>query len=135
MLSVAISISHLLIFAVHMGLAQSSLLSPQHCLFDYLVRPREKVGRKCQTDLFCCLEIYDELKLRCLLHWQIGRLCALQDLVHINSRAPVEIVVVHPVRHETTLIDKLTLKIDSRKPVFSGKLDDPLPFGEKLASG
>jgi hypothetical protein len=36
---------------------------------DDFIRPREHVGRNCQTNLFCCLEVNDEFKLRRLLYW------------------------------------------------------------------
>jgi hypothetical protein len=37
---------------------------------------------------------------------------------------------VHPVGHEAALVNKFLLWVDSRQPVFAGKLDDPLSFGE-----
>ena len=102
---------------------------------DHLIRPLEHAAWNCQTDLFCRLEVNDEFKLRCLLHRQISRFGAFQDLVHVNSRAPIEVIEVRPIGHETALIDKLLLEVNSRQPVFAGKLDDPLSFGEKGASG
>ncbi len=70
-----------------------------------------------------------------LLHRQISRFGTSQDLVHVNSRASEQVIEVRPVRHETTLIDKLLLEVNSRQPVLAGKLDDPLSIGEKKASG
>ena len=40
---------------------------------------------------------------------KISRLGAFQDLVHVNSRAPIEVSEVRPIGHETALIDKLLL--------------------------
>ena len=102
---------------------------------NHLIRPREQFRRECQSDLLRRLQVDDELKLRRLLHRQISRFGAFQDLVHVNSRAPIEVIVVRPVGHEAALIDKLLLEVNSRQPVFAGKLDDPLSFGEKGASG
>ena len=45
------------------------------------IRPLEHVERNCQTNLFCCLKVYDEFKLRRLLHRQISRFGAFQDLI------------------------------------------------------
>src|SRR6185436_9442689 len=45
-----------------------------------------------------------------------------QDLVHVNSRAPIEIIEVRPIGHEAALIDKFPLEVNSRQPVFGGKL-------------
>src|SRR5688500_8324726 len=78
----------------------------------------EHVDRNSQTNLFCRLEVDDELELRCLLHRQISRLGTFQDLVHVNSRAAIELSGVRPVGHETTLIDKPLLWVNSREPVF-----------------
>ena len=103
-------------------------------LLNHLIRPREQVRRKCQADLFRCLQVDHELKLRCLLHRQISRFATFQDLVDVNNRAPKEVTEVRPVGHKTAFIDKLLLEVNSRQPVFDGKLDDPLSFGEKGAT-
>src|SRR5438094_322230 len=102
---------------------------------DHFIRSREQVDWNCQANLFCRLEVYDKLKLRCLLHRQISRFGTFQDLVHVNSRAPIEVDVVRSIGHEAALIDILLLWVNSRELVFAGKLDDPLSFGEKGASG
>ena len=71
-----------------------------------------------------------------LLHRQVSWFGAFQDLVHVNSRAPIEVIEVRPVRHEAAVIDKLLLEVNSRQPVFAGKFDNPLSFGKKaVASG
>src|SRR5438093_11201218 len=99
------------------------------------IRPRKKFRRECQADLFRCLQVDHELKLRCLLYRQISRFGTFQDFVHVNSRAPKEVSVVRSIGHKTTLIDILLLWVNSRQPMFAGKLDDPLSFSEKWASG
>src|SRR5262249_40565365 len=111
------------------------LLPHAYCLLNHLVRPREKLRRKCQPDLFSCLQVDRKLELRYLLHRQIGRFGTFQNLVHVNSRTPVEVNVVCPVRHKTALIDKLLLRINSREPVLDSKLHDPFSFGEKAVTG
>ena len=105
-------------------------------LFDDLIRPREKLRRNRQSDLFRRLQVDDKLKLRRLLHRQISRFGAFQESCpRKQRRLPIEVIVVRPVGHETALIDKLLLKVNSRQAVFAGKLDDPLSFGEKAATG
>src|SRR4030095_6917129 len=101
----------------------------------HFIRPREKFRRECQTNLFRCLQVDHKLELRCLLHRQISRFGAFQDLVHINSRAPIEVIIVRPVGHQAAFIDKPRLEVNCRQAVFDGKLDDPLSFGEKGACG
>jgi hypothetical protein len=102
---------------------------------DYLIRSFQHADWNCQTNLFCRLEVNDEFKLCRLLHGQISRFGTFQDLVHVNSRAPIEVSEVRPIGHETAYIDILLLWVDSRQPVFAGKLDDPLSFGEKAPTG
>src|SRR4029434_2146758 len=80
------------------------------------------------------VKIDDEFKLRRLLHRQISRFGAFEYLIHVNSRTPIEVIEVCSIGHETTLINKLLLNVNSRQPVFSRKLDDSLSFGEKEAS-
>ena len=102
---------------------------------DHLIRPLEDADRNRQTDLFCRFEIDNEFKLRCLLHRQIGRFGAFQDLVHVHSRAPIEVLGVPSVGHEAARIDKLLLEVDSGQPVFGGKLDEnPKLFDHPIGS-
>jgi hypothetical protein len=63
---------------------------------DNLICPFEYSDWDRQTKLFCCFEVNDEFKLRCLLHRQISRFGAFQDLVHVNSRAPEDILAIQP---------------------------------------
>ena len=63
--------------------------------------PRQHFRCNGQSNLFRCLQIDHEFKLRCLLHRQISRFGTFQDLVHVNSRAPKEVIVVGSVGHET----------------------------------
>src|SRR5262244_1856863 len=102
---------------------------------DHSVRSREKFRRECQSDLFRCLKVNDELKLGCLLHRQISRFGAFQDLIHVDSSTPIEVSVVGPVKHESALVDILLIWVNSRQAVFDGKLDDPPSFAEKAATG
>src|SRR5262245_37158216 len=87
------------------------------------------------ADLFCCLQVNDELKLRRLLYGKIGWLGSLEDLVYVVGGFPEQIIEVRAIRHKPALIDELLLEINSRQSVFRGKLDDPLSFGEKRRGG
>src|SRR5205809_1142784 len=98
------------------------------------IRPRQHVRWNCKTNLVCCLKVNDKLKLRRLLHRQISWFGAFQDLVHVNSRALIEVNEVCSIEHKAALIDKLLLEVNSRQAVFAGKLDDSLSFGEKNAT-
>src|SRR5262245_21436303 len=100
----------------------------------WLARARNS-GESVSPICFAALKFDHKLELRRLLHRQISRFGTFQNLVHVNSRAPIEFSVVRPVGHEAALINKLLLEVDSRQPVFAGKLNDPLSLGEKAASG
>src|ERR1051325_7995453 len=104
------------------------------CLFDHLIRPLQHAVRNFQVDLFRSLEINDEFKFRWLLDRQISWFRAFQYLVHVDSRAPIEIIVVGPVGHQTTHVDKLLLWVNSRQAISAGKLDDRLSFSKKRAT-
>src|SRR6478752_9161845 len=56
-------------------------------LSDHPIRSRQHVGRNRQADLFCCLEIDDQVELCWLFDGQIGGLCALENLVHVSGGA------------------------------------------------
>src|SRR5262244_3099439 len=67
---------------------RSSLLTltlAPHVLPDHPVRPRQHIRRNRQADLFCRLQIDDELKLCRLLDRQVGRLRAFQYFIYISS--------------------------------------------------
>jgi hypothetical protein len=77
----------------------------------------------------------DEFKIRCLLYRQISRFDTSQDLVDINSRAPEQVIEIRPIGHETALIDKIFVWVNSGNPIFDGKPHDPLSLGRELAIG
>ena len=104
-------------------------------LFNHSIRPREKLRRECQADLFCSFQVDHEFKLRRLLYRQISRFGTLQNLVDIKSCAPIEVGEVHAVGHEAAGFDIFILWINSRQPVLARKFDDPFSFGEKARIG
>jgi len=118
---------------------QSQIENSYYCLLplallNHFIRPRQQFVRNRVTDLFCRRKVDDEFKLHRLLHWQVSRFRSLEDSVHVVGCLAVQVIVVHPVEHEAALIDKLLLVVNSRQPVFDGKLHDPLSFGEEAGS-
>ena len=67
---------------------------------DHLIRSGQHIWWNRETDLFRCLEIDYKLKLRRLLDRQIGGLGPFEDLVHIRSGAPVQVVLARAVGHK-----------------------------------
>ena len=84
---------------------------------DHLIRPLKDSVWNCQPYLFGRLEVNDEFKLRCLLYGRSAGLAPFKILFHVNHRAPIEVDIVHPVRHQAALIDELPLEVNSRQQV------------------
>jgi hypothetical protein len=75
-------------------------LDTRHSPFslDHLIRALEHAYWYCQTNLFCRLEVDDELKLRRLLYGQVGRFRSPENLVYVVGGPAEQIFVVHPRR-------------------------------------
>jgi hypothetical protein len=82
------------------SLTRHSTLATRPSSLDYFVRPVQHRLWNCEADLLGGFQIDDELKLLRLLHGEIRWLRALQNLVHVNSGAPVQVEQVHAIGHE-----------------------------------
>src|SRR5262245_34130233 len=91
-------------------------------LLDHFISSRKHVRRNRQTDLLCCLQIDDELKLLWLLHGKIGRLSAFQNLVHKSRGAPIQVVSVHAVAHQPPGFHKICLVVYPWEPALCREL-------------
>src|SRR5439155_27187693 len=85
---------------------------------NYFIRPVQYRLRNRQPDLLGGLEVDDQLELCRLLHRQIGGLSAFQNLVHIRSRAPVQVNNAHAVAHKPSVFHILRRGVHRRQPVF-----------------
>src|SRR5262245_21594831 len=83
----------------HLGIC--SRLSP-HVSSNDLIRSRQHVGRNRQADLLGCFQIDDEFELDRLLHREISRLGAFQNLVHIRGGTPEQVSNARAVGHKPT---------------------------------
>src|SRR5215831_19732905 len=92
--------------------------------FDHSIRPCQDIRRNRQGDLLSGFEIDNELELLWLLHREVGRLGALQDLVNIRSRAVVQVAKTHAVAHEPSSFDKFRKRVDYGQPIFDREFDD-----------
>ena len=89
--------------------------------FNHLICPLQHAAGIVNPICFAAFRLMMKLELRCLLHRQISRFGAFQDLVHVNSRKPIVVNNVRPIGHEANLVDKLLLEVNSRQVVFAGK--------------
>src|SRR5262245_53532101 len=69
---------------------------------DHFIRSIQQRLRNDETDLLRRFQIDHQIKLRGLLDRQIGGLGSLENLVHVDSYAPVAVREVRPIGHEAT---------------------------------
>src|SRR5215467_2285944 len=81
---------------------------------DHFIRSGEHLRWNRQANLLCRLQIDHKLELRWLLYRQLARLGAFKDLVDEICDAPVALREVSPVRHEPTVIYKLSVAVHRR---------------------
>ena len=103
-------------FLLHVFFLASCLIALDTRLFslDHLIRPIQHRLRNRQPDLLGCFQIDHQLKLRRLLHRQIGGLGSLQDSVHVICDAPVAVRLVRPVGHEPTSFYSFSVVVHRR---------------------
>src|SRR5262245_66045203 len=90
--------------------------------FDYSIRPVQHGLRNREADLLRRLEIDYQLELGRFLYRDVGGFAALQNLIHVGSSPPPQVLTVRAVRHETTGIHKTPTKIDYRQHEPTQKL-------------
>src|SRR5262249_10900565 len=87
-------------------------------LSNHLIRSCQHVRRNRQTDLLGGFEVDDELELRRLLHREISRLGAFQNLVHIRGSASEQVGGVRAIVHESAGFRIVWLWVNRREPVL-----------------
>src|SRR5262245_33227642 len=83
---------------------------------DHLVGPPQERRRDTQAERLGSLDVDDQLIFGGLLHGQIGRLCAPEDLVHEDCGTSVLGDEVRSVRHEATGLDEFPETVDGWPP-------------------
>src|SRR5262245_23254738 len=95
-------------------------------LLDEVVCPPEHRRRNGQAKRFRGLEVDDELESCGLLDGQVGRPCALQDLVHVMRRPPKLSVVAQAIGHKSTSLGEPSRGTHGRETVLCHKFRDAL---------
>ena len=67
-------------------------------LFDDLIRPQQQRRRDGEAERLGDLEVDDQLELRRLLYGQVGRLCALENLIHVDGSMSANLKGTEAVR-------------------------------------
>jgi hypothetical protein len=97
---------------------RDSCTAAYRTLFDHLVGLGEQRGRHGEAEAVSSLHIDHQLELGRLLDRQVRRLCTLEDLVHVDSGAPIQIRKVRSVGHKAAEIDIPLGGIHRRQPVL-----------------
>src|SRR6516165_5875589 len=90
--------------------------------FDHFVGGSEQRWRDGYIKCLGGLEIYQKRKRRRLLNRQVAGVCALENLVHIRSRAPKEPIVARTIGEQTACISEIREAVDSGKSVLQAKV-------------
>jgi hypothetical protein len=67
-----------------------------------------------------------------LLDWKITNISAMQDLVHLTRRTPIELAKVGPIGHETAGLDYFPEPRNDRQLISESELRDVGPVSSKL---
>src|SRR6266436_252331 len=92
---------------------------------DHLIRPPQQRRWDRQAEGLRGLEVDDQLELRRLLDWEVGRLGSLENAVDIRGSASRKILAVATVGHEPANLDKESRWKDCRQPLLGSEGDDP----------
>src|SRR5262249_5057765 len=85
---------------------------PPFTSFDHLVSARGQRLPHAETERPGGLEIDRQLELGWRLHWEVGRLLALEDAVDVNRRASMWVNRIGPVGDQATGGDEVPRKVD-----------------------
>src|SRR5215475_3491531 len=108
-----------------------ALLLTIHSLPYYFVRPRQDIRRNRETDLLYCLEVDDQLKLRRLLHWDIGGFGSFENLVHLDGCAPDYVIVVCPIGYKSTCFHPFFILEYCRQAILCQKIENSSLMSQK----
>src|SRR4029077_14684911 len=98
--------------------------------FDYLGGKLEKLQRHVETECLGGLEVDGNLKLRWVLHGQVGGPCALEYLVSVHRPLPALIHRIEPVGDQSALLGKKAEWIDRGQPIARCLGDDEVAVRE-----
>src|SRR5262249_34662907 len=93
-------------------------------LLDHLVRLEQERRGEGEAERLGRLEVDDQVEFQGLLHGQVPRLGAVQNLVHIGGRAAVQVPQAWPIGQEPTRFHKLPPEGRRWPLVRGGELQD-----------
>src|SRR3972149_5120560 len=102
--------------------------SPIRRSFDHLVGPDEDRLRNGEAEGLRRLEVDHQLELRRLLHGEVRRLGALENLVDVVCRAPHEVRSIRRVGHEAAGLNGFGKLGHRGEPGLQGESGNPCPL-------
>src|SRR5262249_52346585 len=104
-------------------------------LSDHLGRLEEDSRGNREAEGLGGLEVDDQLELRGLLHGQVARRGAFEDLVHIGGGAPERVRQARAIGHEASVFHELAQLRHHREPALGRQLEspDPVRLNEKTS--
>src|SRR5215475_11406270 len=73
-------------------------------LLNHLIRSRQHIRRNRQADLLGGFQVDHQLELHRLFHGEFGGLGAIEDLIHVGGRAPIQITDDGSIGHKAALL-------------------------------
>jgi len=102
-------------------------------LLDHLVGAREQRRRNFEAERPGGPKIDEEFELGRLFNRQLAGFGSLQELVHINSHATANRIMIDAVRHERTCVQRLPRPAGQRQSIRYRELRDGGSIGERPA--
>src|SRR5688500_7838680 len=85
---------------------------------NHSVSARQHAHRDLEAELLGRFEIDSQIELEGLFHRQLGRLGALEDLVHVRRSSPVQVVDLYAVGHQSASVYMLWIWVHRWQPVL-----------------
>src|SRR5262249_31919313 len=104
---------------------------PGVSLFNHFIRPEQQRRRDGEAERLGGLEVDDKFERGRLLHWEVARLGALEDLVDIGRGAAEVVTLNDPIRQKTTRFGVLPLSAVHWHATLCGEVDDPSALDEE----
>ena len=92
------------------------------CLLDHLGRLQQDLGRNRQAERVGGFQVDCQHEFPRLLDGKITRLGTLEDLVYVNSGAPLQFGKIRPVRHQAASLHTCPPCENCRQPAFGRKV-------------
>ena len=102
-----------------------------HPSLDYLVREQQHRRRDADAEYLRGVPVDHQFELGGLLNGEIGRMCALEDLVDVGCSPPEQVDPARRIRQQAAGLNEDPLLEETREPALQRKVGDALVTGLK----